>query len=132
LKDWIGVDLDGTAAFYDKWTAWNDIGPPIPKMIDRIKDWLRAGITVKICTARVGFDEDVCKITGEAFTKAQMTGAIQDWTEKHIGVRLPVTATKDFAMIELWDDRAIQVVANTGLTIADEYEAELEALRGKP
>jgi hypothetical protein len=35
-------------------------------------------------------------------------------------------------MRELWDDRAIQVVANTGITIADEYEAQLEALKGKP
>lgn len=31
-----------------------------------------------------------------------------------IGRELPVTATKDFAMIELWDDRAVQVRMNTG------------------
>jgi hypothetical protein len=35
-------------------------------------------------------------------------------------------------MIELWDDRAIQVEPNTGRTVFDEFEAEAVALRGKP
>jgi hypothetical protein len=25
---WIGVDLDGTFAHYDTWTAWNSFGKP--------------------------------------------------------------------------------------------------------
>jgi hypothetical protein len=60
-----------------------------------------------------------------------MINAIQDWTQKHLGQRLRVTCSKDIMMIELWDDRAIQVIANTGNTIADEYESQIEALRGK-
>ena len=39
---------------------------------------------------------------------------IQDWTEKHIGHRLPVTCEKDYGMIELWDDRAVRVIHNKG------------------
>ena len=39
---------------------------------------------------------------------------IQDWTEQYIGVRLPVTNQKDYGMVELWDDRAVRVVINTG------------------
>jgi hypothetical protein len=131
-EEWIGVDLDGTAAIYTTWKRWDDIGEPIPKMIERIKAWIAEGITVKIFTARVGFESDRCKISGEVFTKDAMTAVIQRWTLKHIGKKLAVTATKDFAMRELWDDRAIQVVANTGLTIADEYESEIAALKGKP
>lgn len=39
---------------------------------------------------------------------------IGDWTEKHLGVRLQATCEKDFAMIELWDDRCVAVEPNTG------------------
>jgi hypothetical protein len=39
---------------------------------------------------------------------------IEAWCVEHIGVVLPVTNVKDFGMIELWDDRAVQVVPNTG------------------
>ena len=34
-------------------------------------------------------------------------------------------------MVELWDDRCVQVVANTGRTLADERAAAAEASRGK-
>jgi hypothetical protein len=39
---------------------------------------------------------------------------IQVWCMKHIGKLLPVTNCKDYAMVELWDDRAVQVIPNTG------------------
>ena len=42
------------------------------------------------------------------------------WCEEHIGARLEVTATKDFEMIELWDDRCVQVIMNTGIPIRGE------------
>lgn len=132
MKPWIGVDLDGTLAFYDQWEKWNHIGPPIPKMVARVKAWLAAGIEVRIFTARVGFDNDVCMISGEPFTKEMMGEVIAAYTKEHIGVPLKATATKDFAMRELWDDRAVQVVPNTGETISDSIKAELTALAGKP
>jgi len=39
------------------------------------------------------------------------------WCEKHLGLALPVTCVKDMHMIELWDDRAVQVVTNTGMPV---------------
>lgn len=105
-KGWIGVDLDGTLAHYEHGSFRPDrIGEPIPAMVERIKRWLAEGYEVRIFTARVGsFD-------AEAEAAGKM---IRDYTEKHIGVRLRVTCVKDYEMIELWDDRAVQVVPNTG------------------
>lgn len=98
---WIGVDLDGTLAHYEGWNG-GDIGKPIPAMVARVKAWLAAGISVRIVTARVSVP-----LVG---THA----AIEAWCVEHIGVALPVTCSKDYAMIELWDDRAVQVIPNTG------------------
>lgn len=132
---WIGVDLDGTLAYYDGWTGWNKFGEPIPAMADRVMRWLACDVEIRILTARVGVDPEAksrCYKTGEVFSNAQMADAIQDWTEKHLGARLTVTCVKDLHMIELWDDRVVQVVANTGLTLAEEHAAEAAALEGKP
>jgi len=129
---WIGVDLDGTLAYYDKWVAWNIIGKPIPLMLERIKSWIDQGKTVKIFTARVAFNWDTCKVDGYTFTKQEMIETIQDWLQSNGLPRLHVTATKDFNMIELWDDRCIQVVPNTGRTLTEEHLAEITALKGKP
>src|SRR6185437_7719195 len=117
MSGWIGVDLDGTLAKYDTWRGELNIGEPIPAMVARVKDWLQNGMTVKIVTARVS--------TGSGdranSTIDQIRGAIADWTERHIGSRLETVCCKDFAMIELWDDRAVQVVSNSGQTIAEFY-----------
>ena len=128
---WIGVDLDGTLAFYDKWVNWDVIGSPIPPMLERVKDWTEEGREVRIFTARVSFENDICKVSGEPFTRQQVASVIQDWLEKHGLPRLQVTHEKDFRMIELWDDRAIQVIPNTGRTIADELASVRSAHTGK-
>lgn len=99
---WIGVDLDGTLAMYDGWKGAEHIGDPVPVMVERVKCWLAEDREVRIFTARVfGADHTV-------------TTAIQEWCLKHIGTVLRVTCTKDYGMIELWDDRAVQVEPNTG------------------
>jgi hypothetical protein len=103
MRGWIGVDLDGTLAKYDGWVGPDHIGEPIAPMVDRIKGWLGQGIEVRIFTARA-FRADPDEIS-----------FIQDWVEKHVGVRLTVTCTKDYGMMQLWDDRAVRVVPNTGL-----------------
>ena len=46
------------------------------------------------------------------------------WCQAHLGRVLPVTCVKDFGMVELWDDRAVQVVPNDGRRV-DEAGAEL-------
>ena len=132
---WIGVDFDGTLAHYDKWVGWNVFGEPIMPMVERVRRWLAHDVEVRIMTARVGVeprDECRCYVTKAVFTNEEMAKAIQDWTEKHLGARLTVTCVKDSGMIELWDDRAVQVVANTGRTLAEEHAAQLAALEGKP
>ena len=43
-----------------------------------------------------------------------MISAIQDWTESLGMGRMEVTAEKDMGMLELWDDRAVGVIPNTG------------------
>lgn len=106
---WIGVDLDGTLAFYDKWVAHNHVGEPVPEMVERVKNWLEEGRRVKIFTARVS-------IPAQAL-EAQI--AIQSWCLAHLGVALEVTCVKDTGMIELWDDRCVQVQKNTGEPMCD-------------
>lgn len=103
---YIAVDLDSTLAEY---TEWGDgsIGRPISRMIDRVKLWIAEGKKVKIFTARVGFDD----------SQAPM---IRQWLKDNGLPDLEITATKDYDMIELWDDRCKQVIPNTGITI-EEY-----------
>jgi hypothetical protein len=124
VKPWIGVDLDGTLAHYDHWRDETHIGPIIEPMRLRVLKWLDEGRTVKIFTARV------CSLTGEDLTV--VAGAIWKWCEANGLPKLDITNVKDFQMIELWDDRAVQVIPNTGRTIHEATESELQALRGKP
>ncbi len=109
-ETWIGVDFDGTLAKRAPWNGHGqgEPGEPIPLMIKRVKQWLKEGKTVKILTARVSSvvpdRED-----GRKLVKA--------WCKKYIGRELEVTAEKDIYMRELWDDRAVQVLPDTGIAI---------------
>lgn len=111
---WIGVDLDGTLATYDKWEGCHIVGQPIWPMVRRVKEWIAAGFNVRILTARVSTPENNAKRQKEA---AMAMIAIQQWCELYLGKAIPVTCRKDYAMIELWDDRAVQVEKNTGRRI---------------
>ncbi len=141
-KQWIGVDLDGTLAHYPKtepgkWHfKWSEIGPPIPAMVARVRMWLARDIEVRIMTARVfpyiylnpSFTQaseyrHTCLVSGEQFTVSDMLGVIKDYTTRHIGRPLNATCAKDWLMIEQWDDRAVQVVVNTGEPLTRTAEA---------
>lgn len=114
-RGWIGVDLDGTLAFYEHKDEWDgSIGEPIPAMVERVRAWLRQGIEVRIVTARVSSVEGVTDGPREVDAQRQL---VAEWCLKHIGRALKVTAAKDYHMRELWDDRAVQVVCNTGLPV---------------
>lgn len=133
---WIGVDLDGTLAYYDHWRGIEHIGEPILPMLERVRRWVwDEGKDVRIFTARVDGGEVAIAAgdsNGEAHRNVDaVRGHIEAWCFNHIGKILPVTCKKDYGMIELWDDRAIQVIPNTGRTIADELESERSALAGK-
>ncbi|MHB0966028.1 MAG: hypothetical protein ACYC36_06180 [Bellilinea sp.] len=117
MGGWIGVDLDGTLAEYHGWKGDNGIGAPIPKMVERVKRWLSDGKDVRIMTARVsvagGYSLESHRYADESWRDEQIK-LIQDWCLEHVGKALPVTCTKDFSMIELWDDRCYRVRMNTG------------------
>ena len=100
---WIGVDLDGTLAEYHGFVSPDHIGPPVPLMLRRVKEWLADGRTVKIFTARVSVPE-----------QAQ---PIKAWLKKHGLPDLEITNVKDQHMDQLWDDRAVRVKRNTGRRI---------------
>jgi hypothetical protein len=100
-KGWIGVDLDGTLAHYDEWRGIHHIGKPISAMANRVKQWLAEGKDVRIFTARISGN-------------LSALGPIESWCRVHLGQTLTVTCEKDMNMIELWDDRCVQVEINTG------------------
>jgi len=104
---WIGVDLDGTLAQYSGFKGPDHIGDPIPEMVARIKQWLAEGKTVKIFTARACVADHI--------------PYVEEWSEKHLGVRLEVTNIKDYGMIQLWDDRAVRVKFNQGEPCCDHH-----------
>lgn len=99
-KGWIGVDLDGTLAYYDGWQGLGHIGPVVEPIKARILEWVAQGFRVKIFTARASLPEGV--------------EPIRKWLEANGLPPLEITCQKDFSLIEVWDDRAIQVVHNTG------------------
>ncbi len=121
-KGHIAVDLDGTLALYDGWKGPAHIGEPIPKMLARVKAWLAQGIEVRILTARVSLDNPA---------RDASIPAIAAWCRKHLGADLPLTSEKTYETIELWDDRAIQVIPNTG-DRADRAEEGQEQTTAKP
>jgi hypothetical protein len=105
-EKWIGVDLDGTLAYYTTFKGDYIIGDPIPNMITKVKKWIKDGKKVKIFTARVSaHNRDISLIKK----------TIKNWCVEHIGVELEITNIKDTNMIELWDDRAIRVLKNKGI-----------------
>ncbi len=104
--EWIGVDLDGSIAEYHGWSE--EIGFPIPKMVNRVKRWIADGKEVRILTARGAVGD-------ERFSQIRK---IHDWLNEHVGHPLEITASKDPELKMLWDDRATQVEKNEGTKVA--------------
>jgi hypothetical protein len=111
-QGWIGVDFDGTLVTYNGWVSGKTVGEPIWPMIERVKRWLAEGKEVRIFTARIyyGAADDSTRYA-ECLDAHAM---IQQWCATYLGRVLPITCVKDYNMIELWDDRAVQVERNTG------------------
>lgn len=105
-RGYIGVDLDGVLAYFDRWRGVNHIGKPIAAMVKRVQSLLANGHKVVVFTARMeDNDPGIAKMIG-------------DWTEEHIGVRLEATAVKRRAMIMFYDDKAHHVIPNTGKVVS--------------
>lgn len=127
---WIGVDLDGTLARYTSGFGLATIGQPIPEMVDKVKQQLALGNDVRIFTARVAsyfqcvaewhdpnskeFEVWLRRVEFARQEYLHQLAIINDWCLMVFGMTLPVTCIKDYNMIVCWDDRAIQVIPNTG------------------
>lgn len=98
-KATVAVDLDGTLAeYHNTWGA--PIGKPIFKMLTRIYKWKAEGKRVVIFTARAEVPEQI--------------PIVKAWLEP-LGLEdLEITNRKTLDIVEFWDDRAIQVIPNTG------------------
>ena len=111
-QPWVAVDLDGTLCHFESWqkNCW-DLGAPYPRMVARVRALTVAAIPVRIFTARVaatGLENGVGQVDDQAFADRQRA-MIEAWCVRHVGQAFAVTATKDFSMIEIWDDRAVSI-----------------------
>lgn len=98
-KGWIGVDLDGTLAYHDMQEGIDPIGKPIEAILFRIQQWLDAGVEVRIFTARA--------------TNSELIPSVKQWLTLVGLPELTVTHRRDYDLLQIWDDRAIQVETNT-------------------
>lgn len=103
-KKWLAVDLDGTMAHYDVWKGIGNIGDPIKNIVEAIKARKDDGWGVAIFTARVS----------DPFEKQAAEEAIWAWADHHNIEIDGITCIKHKHFLEFWDDRAIQVIKNTG------------------
>ena len=100
-EGWVGFDFDGTLVKH----AYPSIGEVIPSMLIRLKSYLNRGIRVKIMTARASDSNQI--------------PILQAWC-KSVGLpKLEVTNQKDYLMIRLYDDRARQVLTDTGIVVGE-------------
>lgn len=105
-KIWTGVDLDGTLAYLDRNSSYNEVGKPVPAMMDLVGKMINSGIRIKIFTARAGDPEQI--------------PIIRKWLKDNNLPELEITNVKDYNMQRLYDDRCIQVERNTGRLIVDD------------
>ena len=104
-SSWIGVGLDGTLARLDGPLDPAHIGEPVPNMVARVRDWTNRGHTVKVFTPRAAEE------AGQAL--------VEQWLDTHDLPELEVTCEKDLHMLELWDSRTVQIIANTGRPVGE-------------
>jgi hypothetical protein len=111
---WIAVDFDGTLATYEGWE-------PVPRMVNRVKAWLADGKDVRIFTARVSHDDADRNLAYE--------NKIRLWCDSHIGRQLPVTCRKDGECTQIWDDKAVRVIRNTGYSEDEMHRLKMKVRR---
>ncbi len=104
---WIGVDLDGTLAYYDGFKGDDHVGAPIIPMVKRVKQWLEEGRDVRIFTAR------------------KPHPVIRKFCKDNFGKILPITNLKDRYMQAFYDDRAVGIRRNEGEPFSDENEKQM-------
>lgn len=124
---WVGIDLDGTLAYFDG--TLDPIGKPIPAMVHVARSLIAQGLRVKIFTARACATCD-CRTpaTHEATCRTREARRecrdIESWCVENLGRKLEVTNEKDFGMLYCIDDRAVSCEANTGRLLVPLPEVE--------
>lgn len=103
---WIGVDFDGVLAERVPGQGSRP-GKPVLPMVMRVKQWLRDGYDVRVFTVRAN--------------DPQQVKLVKKWLKDNGLGDLVVTSNKDEGLIELWDDRAVRVVRNTGAPCSSCY-----------
>lgn len=103
----IAVDLDGTLAEYFGWQGEEHIGQPVWPLVEKIKKMIESD------------DKIVFWIYSARCCDARSAEIIHAWKEKHGISELfaGVTNIKYKFFREFWDDRAKQVVPNTGVFV---------------
>ena len=130
-EPWYGFDLDGTLAEYHGWKGEDHIGDPVIPIVQMIRALHRAGMRVKVMTARVA-PRDKVNTFPNPYTKNCVTVQdpstqtwalkdrwtarefIQEWCYRNLGFVPEITHEKDYHMLSLFDDRCCQVETNTG------------------
>jgi hypothetical protein len=127
-KKRLAVDIDMTLAQYeegdiDKYGA-GFIGAPIPEMVEKVKQELAKGTEVWIWTARVNSGDNSVE-RGVSVVKSYI--AIANFCTKVFGQILPITHEKMSEFTDFWDDKARQVIPNTGLFLEELLQSDQEA-----
>jgi hypothetical protein len=102
-EGWYGIDLDETLAYYVGPSGNTKIGSAILEIMVIAKRWLSEGKDVRLFTARAGFPDAVAEI--------------ESWLLEHDLQDMKITNVKDHGMVILLDDKAREVVGNTGIII---------------
>jgi hypothetical protein len=124
---WIGVDLDGTLAYYDK----NDydplhIGYPLVPMVRRVKAWIKEGKDVRIFTARVDGGGAAISMGNDATAVGELYADVAEFGPMYAGV---VKALRKVADGEFpWRMRAFDRLGLLGCGV----ETRPERLDGLP
>lgn len=122
-KQWYGFDLDRTLAEYPPKNG-ESIGKPISNIVRVLKQYIREGRDCRILTARVGPDKSTFEINAFKYD-------LDRWLRQHIGTTLLATCEKDHFVMEMWDDKAVQVVPNTGEILQDQLEMMKRYMKAK-
>lgn len=111
-KKTIAVDFDGTLAD-DSRVKYPECGPPVWRMVERVRRWIAEGHEVVLFTARLA-EKDVHR-------ERNQVKRLTEWLDLYgihntDGTVIAMTAWKLPKFDEFWDDNAVRVARNLGVT----------------
>lgn len=140
MNGWYAVDFDGTLAEYNGWQGAGHVGAPIERTVRRVKKWLKDGKEVRVFTARVyvpDYREGTTKDANwwsdwatRSREAEEAREAIENFCREQFGQTLKVTCQKDYSMVLLLDDRALQCYPNTGELVQERLSKAEKKLAG--